>query len=144
MIFKLRLNFFFWLFWAFLLLLLFETEILMPGVWAGTGMTETFFIFQTLMMIVTLCAIPVALKLMNWSWVRKQIAYGEMKESKAYLGWSAVRCGILGVSLLLNLIVYYCALEKANALCALILLFSYFFCWPSEVKIKTETNNVVE
>lgn len=141
-IFNLRLIFLFWPLVAVLLLVLFETEILMPGIWAGTGMTETFFFLQTMMMILTLCAIPVALKLLNWPWVRKQIVREGADSSKAYLRWSAVRCGILGVSLLLNLAVYYCALENANALCALILLFSYFFCWPSEVKMKAETDIV--
>lgn len=139
---RLRLNFFFWLLLALLTLVLFETECWMPGAWAGTGMSEGFFFLQTIMMIVTLCVIPVALKLLHWPWVKKQITGDGRQGQKAYLRWSMLRCGVLGVCLLLNLVLYYNALEKANALCALILLLAYFFCWPSAVKMKAETECV--
>lgn len=136
---NLRVNFFFWLLPALAVLLLYETEICMPGVWIGTEMSEMFFFFLTATQLLTLCSIPVALKLLNWKMIRRQIAVPDRKGAQAYLRWSIVRCAILGGCLLLNLVVYYGTLEKANALCALILFFSYFFCWPSEAKRKAET-----
>lgn len=88
------------------------------------------------------CVIPVALKLLHWPWVKKQITGDGRQGQKAYLRWSMLRCGVLGVCLLLNLVIYYNVLEKSNALCALILLLAYFFCWPSAVKMKAETECV--
>lgn len=141
-IFKLRLNFFFWLLLALLTLVLFETECWLPGAWAGEGMTEGLFFLQNIVVIVTLGIIPVALKLLHWTRVKRLITCDNRQGREAYLRWSMVRCGALGVCLLLNLFIYYNVLEKANALCALILLLAYFFCWPSAAKMKAETESM--
>ncbi|MDM8144565.1 hypothetical protein QUW02_01230 [Bacteroides eggerthii] len=139
---NLRVNFCSWLIVALAVVVLFETETCMPGVWIGTEMSEAFFFLLTATQLLTLCAIPVALKLLNWKSIRQQVTVPDQKGAQAYLRWNIVRCAILGGCLVLNLMVYYCTLEKANALCALILLFSYSFCWPSDAKRKAETDAI--
>lgn len=136
---KLRLNYFLWLVLAVVVLVLFETECCMPGAWAGGEVTETSFLIQTFLILLTICVIPVSLKLLNWKPVRKRIQVAGADRMPVYLRWSALRCALLGLFLILNLLVYYAALEKANALCAVILLLAYLFCWPSANKIKSET-----
>lgn len=136
---KLRLNYWVWLLLALIVLILFETECCMPGARAGGELTEAFFFFQTFLVLLTICLIPVSLKLLHWKPVRKQILEAGERRLQVYLLWSAVRCASLGIFLILNLFVYYGTLEKANALCALILLFAYLFCWPSANKMKAET-----
>lgn len=136
---KLRWNYFLWLVLAVLVLVLFETECCMPGAWAGSELTETFFLIQTFLVLLTICVIPVSLKLLHWSPVRKRILAAGADRMPVYFRWSVLRCALLGLFLILNLLVYYAAFEKANALCALILLFAYLFCWPSANKIKSET-----
>lgn len=139
LILKLRLNYFLWLVLALIVLVLFETECCMPGAWAGGELTETFFLIQNFLILFTICVIPVSLKLLNWSPVRKRIQAAGTERMPVYFRWSILRCALLGLFLILNLLVYYAALEQANALCALILLFAYLFCWPSVNKIKSET-----
>lgn len=137
-IFTLRLTFFMWLFLALATLVLFEFELYMPGIWAGMEMNDVLFCLQTGSILLTLCVIPVSLKLLHWRYVRKQIVRGTEGAEEAYLRWSSLRCSLLGFVLFFNLLLYYCTLEKANALCALILLFAYCFCWPSQTKLKAE------
>lgn len=135
---KLRLHFFLWVLLALIVMLLFETDLLMAGAWAGSEMTSSFFFFLTATQLLTLAVIPVALKLLHWGPVKRKIRSGSSESMKGYLHWSMLRFALLGVCLLLNLAVYYSVLEKANALCALILFFAYLFCWPSAVKMKAE------
>ncbi len=137
-IFTLRLTFFVWLFLALVTLALFEFELYMPGIWAGMEMNDILFSLQTGSILLTLCVIPVALKLLNWRYVRKQIVRGKDGAEEAYLKWSSLRCSLLGIVLFFNLLLYYCTLEKTNALCVLILLFAYCFCWPTQTKKDAE------
>lgn len=139
MILKLRVNYFLWLLLAVLVMVLFEAEWCVPGAWAGKELTEPFFLIQTFLVLFTLCIIPVSLKLLNWNPVRRRIRNAGEKRLQVYFRWSILRSALLGVFLILNLLVYYAALEKANALGALILLLAYLFCWPSANKIEAET-----
>ena len=137
----LRWQFFIWPLQALILLVLCETDVLPVGLWAGEEMSQASFLLLTGVQLLTLCVIPVSLKLLHWTSIRKQFQTEAPSAFRSYLLWNMVRCSLLGMVLLLNLGIYYSMLHTSGALGALIIMAAYAFCWPSELKIKTETSS---
>lgn len=89
------------------------------------------FYIQTIMSLVTMLAIPLALKLYDIKYVKNA-----SKEHSNYIYWYTVRILILCLPMIINISAYYIfAHEISFFYLALILLLSTLFIYPTERRI---------
>ncbi len=131
-----RLRILFWLpiVAALVLVILFETEMLVPGAWAAEKTRDYFS--AVAMELYTLAAVPLALRLFKFAKVRKRLY--EDKE-KALLPWGTLRLVMLGGAMLLGVLLYYLFLNVSFGYIAIILLISMVFVYPSLERCVSET-----
>lgn len=131
----LSVNFWFLLLMTLLLVVLYETELLLPGNFVGDR--NFVFFMQVVMEFVTIAVIPVALKLFSWKSIHRKLV--EQKES-ALLFWGTARINLLCLPMLINTFMYYqAALSPAFGYMAIILFLSSFFVYPSMSRCLAET-----
>ena len=83
------------------MVLLFETDILPDGVYhTATGAAE--FVWATVMELLTICVIPVALRLFRFGSIARRLVSAE-----ALLSWGSLRLLMLCVPMVLNTLLYY-------------------------------------
>lgn len=124
---------------AILLVVLFESDCLLPGGFAGED--RAVYLAQTLSILITLGCIPLALKLFSIDFIRKRLSVKNGESSlPAYRCWSEVRMFLLAFPLIVNLVLYYLTMEVSSAYCALIVVLAMLFCWPSEARLMNEAN----
>ncbi|MDD7273774.1 MAG: hypothetical protein PUG96_07490 [Prevotellaceae bacterium] len=101
---------------------------------------QTRFVLQISLQLLTLCAIPVALTMMHFSFIKKRISdKDDVAKVAVYARWSIVRLLVLGVPLLLNSVAYYlCGAEVGFFYLAVICLLSLFFVFPTEKRRQRE------
>ena len=61
------------------------------------------YLMQMAGIVLTICAIPFALKIMKFAYVKRRIQTSELE----YCRWSIIRIAILGVPLIFNTLAYY-------------------------------------
>ena len=133
----LSINFWFLLLMTLLLVVLYETELLLPGNFVGDR--NFVFFMQVVMEFVTIAVIPVALKLFSWKTIHRKLL--EQKES-ALLFWGTARINLLCLPMLINTFMYYqAALSPAFGYMAIILFLSSFFVYPSMSRCLAETED---
>ena len=82
------------------MVLLFETDILPDGIYhTATGASE--FVWATVMELLTICIIPVALRLFRFRHIAERLVSAE-----ALLNWGALRLLMLCVPMVLNTLLY--------------------------------------
>lgn len=123
---------------AILLVVLFEFECLLPGLFAGEE--RAVYLAQTISILITLGCIPLALKLFSLKYVERRLREGGSNLT-VYRGWCEVRIALLAFPLIINLLLYYLIMEVSSAYCALIVVLAMLFCWPSESRLNYETAN---
>ena len=126
-LFRLKIEYVAVWFAAILLVILFESDCLLPGGFAGED--RIVYLAQTLSILITLGCIPLALTVKN-----------DSNRLVAYRFWSEVRMCLLVFPLIVNLLLYYLTMEVSSAYCALIVVLAMLFCWPSEVRLVNETS----
>ena len=136
-------------YWSFLALAAlmaaaYEAGWLQEGAYAGDARLQ--YIWNTVGILVTLAAVPLALKLFSVV-MAKRINPAPLQEAlRLYRRWNGVRLAInsamilLAASTFFNLYVYYATLDNIGGLCALISITASFFCIPNEKRIKDELN----
>lgn len=85
--------------------------------------------------VLTISAIPFALKMMKLAYVKRRIQTSELE----YCRWSIIRIAILGVPLIFNTLAYY--LLEFDPTCgylALIVLVAFCFVWPTDGRMRQE------
>ena len=102
--------------------LLCETDIIPTGILAESKNSE--FVILTVMEILTLCFIPLALKLFAFNRIHSQLI--ERKE-RALLPWGILRLNLLIIPMLLNALFYYLYLNVAFGYLGIILCLCLFF-----------------
>ena len=108
-----------------------EGALMLDGTWG--------YLTQSACILLTLCCIPMALKLLNFKAVRMRLARGEETASwQSYCRWSEIRLALLAAPLYINLALYYATMDTIGAYCALILVNALIFCWPSADKAEAE------
>lgn len=130
-------NFWFLLLMTLLLVVLYETELLLPG----NLVRDRNFVFfmQVIMEFVTIAVIPVALKLFSLKSIHRKLV--EQKES-ALLFWGTARINLLCLPMLVNTFMYYhAALSPAFGYMAIILFLSSFFVYPSMSRCMAEVED---
>lgn len=112
---------------AALWVLLSETGVIETGMWAGQ-FANAEFVTTTMMELMTIAAIPLALKMFKM----KRI-HGNLVEGKALAlrKWGVVRFVLLLVPLLANTFFYYMYMNTTFGYMAIILLICLPFVYPS-------------
>lgn len=119
-----------------LLCVLYETGILTDGIFCGDARME--YMLQTVCILLTICLIPLSLRLFNLNMV-KHIKELPLEEAlKSYRRWSEIRLLLLCVPVLLNTSFYYLTLNTTGVFCASMVLIASFFCLPTESRIINE------
>lgn len=108
------------------MVVIYESDVVGVGVMATLDSLE--FVLTTAMELVTLVAIPLALRMFKFSRVRKSLATGK---EKALRYWGTLRILLLGVPLVLNTLLYYLFMATTFGYMAIILLLCMPFVFPA-------------
>ncbi len=108
---------------------LFELDILPSG--TLTGMPQEEFLATIVMELVTLVAIPVALRLFKTKNVEQSVEQGD---EAAFRKWSIMRILLVTEPLLINTLCYYLFMNTTFGYMALILLICIPFIYPASQK----------
>lgn len=126
---------------AALLAICYETELFTEG--ACTEGTAAY-ILEVSAVLLTLCTVPVALKI-SGAFLRRRLAGQDKEEAmKALLKWSEVQLFMLAVVVLVDISVYYTTMESLGILCAAVGLVASLLCFPSRTKIENYLSNLKE
>lgn len=106
--------------------------------WAGIPIDDPnrLFFLQTLMEILTICLVPVALKMFKLKLVSSPIE--RKMGGKPLAAWGSLRLAMLGMPMVADTYLYYRTLSIAFAYLALISLASMVFVYPSDDRIVAE------
>ncbi len=103
------------------------------GITAGNNMRETITLY--IMETVTLCVIPLALRLFKFGFIARKI-----KGSwQWFMRLAAIRIIMMEVPLLVNTMLYYHYVKPAYIYMAVMILLAMVFIYPSESRCKNET-----
>lgn len=120
--------------------IVYESGLLMPGDLYGDPQFD--FVCATAMELLTVCALPVAMRLFKFRRIRQSLV--ERKEA-ALLKWGTVRLQLLCVPLLVNTLLYYIlGMNVAFGYMAIILLIGVAFVYPSRGRCEEETTEETE
>ncbi len=133
----LMVNFWFILVVTLLLVALYETELLEPTDLASDA--RRVFFLQVMMEMVTIVAIPVALKLFSLKAVRAKLVKGK---GAALLPWGTARLNMLCLPMLVNTFLYYQTMSPTFGYMAIILFLCLFFIYPSMARCYAETEKI--
>lgn len=112
--------------------LLFETDMLPCGA-LKTSDASMEFVAATAMELLTLCAIPVALRLFRFGGVAAGLA-----TPRGLLRWGMVRLLMLCLPMLANTLLYYMFMNVAFGYMAIILLLCLVFVLPTRSRCESE------
>ncbi len=120
---------------ALIVVVLFETDVLMFGYYAGSG-EQAEFLLTTMMELLTLAVIPLALKLFKFPRVHADLV---SRKAEALRKWGLLRLLMLLVTLLVNTLLYYAYANVAFGYMAIILVIVLPFVYPSMERCQSET-----
>ena len=114
------------------MVVLFETEILPTGL-LKTEEKSDEFVLLCLMELLTICVIPLALRLFHFSRVARRLT-----TPAALLRWAGLRLYMLCVPMVANLLFYYLYFNVAFGYMGIILLLCLFFVVPTRTRCEGE------
>lgn len=114
--------------------ILYETDTLLSGALATDGNAE--FILVSLMELVTICLIPLALRLFKFKRVRESLV---ATRSKGLARWGTLRLMLLCLPMLVNTFLYYQFMNVAFGYMGIIGLICLVFVWPGMKRCMAET-----
>lgn len=118
---------------AILLVLLFESNVFPTGLYADNKTAD--FLFTTIMEILTICCIPLALRLIKDKTMKK---YDVPRRMQIYRRKAMLRLLLLGCSLLVNTFLYYLFMNVAFGYMAIILFLCLLFIIPTKERQQRE------
>jgi len=118
---------------AILLVLLFESNVFPTGLYADNKAAD--FLFTTIMEILTICCIPLALRLIKDKTMKK---YDVPRRMQIYRRKAMLRLLLLGCPLLINTFLYYLFMNVAFGYMAIILFLCLLFIIPTKERQQRE------
>ena len=118
---------------AILLVLLFESNVFPTGLYADNKAAD--FLFTTIMEILTICCIPLALRLIKDKTMKK---YDVPRRMQIYRRKAMLRLLLLGCPLLVNTFLYYLFMNVAFGYMAIILFLCLLFIIPTKERQQRE------
>lgn len=112
-----------------------ELDIIPNGILANDKQVE--FVIMSMMEILTIIAIPVALKLFKFKAIANKLASDTLLHFER---WGIVRLCLLNVPMVINLVCYYLFVGAGFGYLAFILFLSLFFVYPSLSRCYNETD----
>lgn len=131
---KLQLIFWIPIVLSAIIIILGELDIIPNGILANDKQVE--FVIMSMMEILTIIAIPVALKLFKFKAIANKLASDTLLHFER---WGIVRLCLLNVPMVINLVCYY-LFVGAGWYLAIILFLSLFFVYPSLSRCYNETD----
>jgi len=116
------------------IVILFETDTLLPGTLAADKQSE--FILATILELLTLGAIFMGLRLFKFKTVHEDLT---TRKAPALMRWGSVRLLLLELPMLCNTLLYYIYMNTTFGYMAIILALCLPFVYPSEGRCKAET-----
>lgn len=134
---QLKILFFLPLIVSLIVVILYESEILLPySLLLDDGVS---YVVLLLIELMTLAVVPLALYLFKMKSVRKQL---DNDKEKGLLLFGCLRLSILGIMLIVNTVLYYLSgLNTSYGYLALLLLLVFPFVYPSRARCEAETEN---
>ena len=121
---------------ALIIVILFETELILPGSLALN--TRQCFVVATIMELLTIVIIPFALLLFKFKKINSLLT-DEDQRWENLLSYGTMRILMLSVPMIVNTLCYYLFMSTAFAYLAIILFLCMFFVYPSVDKCVAET-----
>lgn len=118
-----------------IIIILGELDIIPNGILANDKQVE--FVIMSMMEILTIIAIPVALKLFKFKAIANKL---ESDTLLHFERWGIVRLCLLNVPMVINLVCYYLFVGAGFGYLAIILFLSLFFVYPSLSRCYNETD----
>lgn len=112
-----------------------ELDIIPNGILANDKQVE--FVIMSMMEILTIIAIPVALKLFKFKAFANKLASDTLLHFER---WGIVRLCLLNVPMVINLVCYYLFVGAGFGYLSIILFLSLFFVYPSLSRCYNETD----
>ncbi len=112
-----------------------ELDIIPNGILANDKQVE--FVIMSMMEILTIIAIPVALKLFKFKAIANKLVSDTLLHFER---WGIVRLCLLNVPMVINLVCYYLFVGAGFGYLAIILFLSLFFVYPSLSRCYNETD----
>lgn len=122
---------------ALIIVILYETEILLPGALALNN--KLCFVVATIMELLTIAIIPFALRLFKFRKVNSKLTENESTRWENLLKFGSVRILLLAIPMIINVVCYYLFTLTAFAYMAIILFLCMFFVYPTVDKCIAET-----
>ena len=119
---------------ALIVVVLFESNTLLEGSLADSKTNE--FLVVTAMELLTLCAVPLALRLFRFKSVERSL---KENGQQTLLKWGTIRIMLIVVPMLLNVILFYLFGNVAFGYMAIILFLCLFFIYPTKSRCEAET-----
>ncbi len=120
-----------------LLMIQFFLPIILSLLMVGSGQKE--FVCLVVMELLTICCIPLSLRLFKYNKVAKVLKSDDEQAIRALQRWGSVRLDVLGVLLVVNVLFYYLFVHAAFCYMAVIVFLSLFFIYPSLDRCVAET-----
>lgn len=130
---QLIINYWLWIGIGLFIIILGETGIIPNGVIADCKMTEYYI--AIVMELLTICIIPVSLRLFRFRLVKKALALWAGMQR-----WATFRITMLGLPMIINALLYYLFYNVAFGYMGIILFLSMFFITPTKQRCLEEMN----
>ena len=118
---------------AILLVLVFENNVFSTGLYADNKPAD--FLFTTILEVLTICCIPLALRLIKDKTMKK---YDVPRRMQIYRRKAMLRLLLLGCPLLVNTFLYYLFMNVAFGYMAIILFLCLLFIIPTKGRQQRE------
>ena len=96
------------------------------------------FMMTSLMEIITICLIPVSLRLFKFKNIRNAIQSDNTEFHSSFIAWALIRFDMLQIPMIVNVILYYMYMNVAFGYMGIILFLASFFIFPTEERCKFE------
>lgn len=114
---------------------LFETNVLLEGDLSGNGVVEYYWTLA--MELITIVAIPTALRLFRFGGVRRRLA----SDKQSLLPLALLRMALLALPMLANALLYYLFMSTTFGYMGIICLLCMTFVYPSAQRCEAEVKN---
>lgn len=111
---------------SLVIILLFETDLVISGPLAGNISFEFYFLMAS--ELLTICVVPLALWMFRAKRIKKTLVAGK---EKALLKYGSLRILLLAIPMIANTLLYYLFMLPSFGYLAIILFLSMFFVLPS-------------
>lgn len=120
---------------SLLIVVLYESNILSAGIDSIQSVTEIYWVGA--MEVITICFIPVSLRLLKFDFAKKSLA---ANPTKGLVRWGTMRLYMLALPMLVNTILYYQFMNVAFGYLAIIGLLCMAFVYPSAARCEQDMN----